>query len=82
MQSWPTDLPAIQTGMLVVFAVTFHGEGSKARPPPPAPTTTAAAAAAAAVVKQAVSRWDLCFTFRATVIYCDLSQQKKWKPGH
>lgn len=40
MQSWLTDLPAIQTGMLVVSAVTFHGTGSEARPQP---TTRAAA---------------------------------------
>lgn len=40
MQSWLTDLPAIQTGMLVVSAVTFHGTGSEARP---RPTTRAAA---------------------------------------
>lgn len=32
MQSWLTDLPAIQTGMLVVSAVTFHSTGSEARP--------------------------------------------------
>lgn len=43
MQSCLTDLPAIQTGMLVVSAVTFHSTGSEVRPRP--------TAAAAAVVK-------------------------------
>lgn len=43
MQSWCTDLPAIQTGMLVVPAVTFHSTGSEVRPRP------AAAAAAASL---------------------------------
>lgn len=32
MQSWLTDLPAIQAGMLVVSAVTFRSTGSEARP--------------------------------------------------
>lgn len=36
MQSWLTDLPAIQTGMLVVSAVTFHSTGSEVRPRPAA----------------------------------------------
>lgn len=36
MQSCLTDLPAIQTGMLVVSAVTFHSTGSEVRPPPTA----------------------------------------------
>lgn len=38
MQSWLTDLPAIQTGMLVLSAATFLSTGSEARPRPTAPT--------------------------------------------
>lgn len=32
MQSWLNNLPAIQTGMLVVSAVTFHSTGSEVWP--------------------------------------------------
>lgn len=45
MQSWLTVLPAIQRGMLVVSAVTFHSTGSEAPLPP----------TAAAAVKHAAS---------------------------
>lgn len=72
MQSWLTDLPAIQTGMLVVSAVTFHSTGSEVRP---RPTTTAAA------VKLCL-HWELFFTVKTSVIYRDLSNQKKWKLCH
>lgn len=74
MQSWLTDLPAIQTGMLVVSAVTFHSTGSEVQPRPP---TTAAAAA----VKLCLL-WEPFFTIKAAVIYCDLCKQKKWKLCH
>lgn len=72
MQSWLTDLPAIQTGMLVVSAVTFHSTGSEVQPGPPT---------AAAAVKLCLL-WELFFTIKATVIYCDLCKQKKWKLCH
>lgn len=73
MQSWLTDLPAIQTGMLAVSAVTFHSTGSEVRPRP--------TAAAAAAVKLRL-RWELFFTARPAVINRDLSKQKKWKLCH
>lgn len=61
MQSWLTNLPAIQTGMLVVSAVTFHSTGSEVRPRP-------AAAAAAAV--------NLCLK-ATVIYNGDLSKQEE-----
>ncbi len=48
MQSWLNNLPAIQTGMFVVSAVTFHSTGSEVWLRQRTTTTTAAAAAATA----------------------------------
>lgn len=63
MQSWLTDLPAIQTGMLVVSAVTFHSTGSEMRPRPPI-TTTAATAAATTLspLRTFLSSPNLCYS--------------------
>lgn len=75
MQSWLTDLPAIQTGMLVVSAVTFRSTGSEVRPRPPTAATAAAAAKLCLL-------WELFFTIKVAVIYYDLCKQKKWKLCH